>query len=553
MKRGVIKLISKLITLIGPFISVILLAVVNGVIGYLLAINITLFAGIAILKFLGIAISLSYPLIFTIIILSGILRGIVRYFEQYSNHYIAFKILAILRIKIFRALRHLSLDKLEDKSKGDLVSLLQGDIETLEVFYAHTITPVLIALLTSVVMVIFICLTTSIYLGLYLILAYLIIGVIIPVIFYKVNSKFGKKYRLKMAQFEDFYLDSIYGGYEIIANNKQEMYKKEVTKRSKDLIDVTKKSEMKNNTFMNITNSVIVILNILIIVIGYLLYKNNMILNYEIILAYVVLTSSLGPVLALANLPSNLVQTFASGNRVLDILELKSSIVDGNTNISNVLPITFNKVSFKYDTKYILNNVNLTINKNEIVGILGPSGVGKSTILKLIMRFYDVSSGEVLINDMNIKNISYKSLYDNINLFSQSTYLFHDTILNNLLIAKSDASKEEVITACQNAGIYDYILAQKEGFNTKISDLKDNISEGEKQRLGLARVFLRKPKLLLLDEATANIDAINEGIILNALKQYSKDMSIIIISHRKSTLSICNKIYEFKEGNLCLV
>ncbi len=553
MKRRVIKLISKLITLIGPFISVILLAVVNGVIGYLLAINITLFAGIAILKFLGIAISLSYPLIFTIIILSGILRGIVRYFEQYSNHYIAFKILAILRIKIFRALRHLSLDKLEDKSKGDLVFLLQGDIETLEVFYAHTITPVLIALLTSVVMVIFMCLTTSIYLGLYLILAYLIIGVIIPVIFYKVNSKFGRKYRLKMAQFEDFYLDSIYGGYEIIANNKQEMYKKEVTKRSKDLIDVTKKSEMKNNTFMNITNSVIVILNILIIVIGYLLYKNNMILNYEIILAYVVLTSSLGPVLALANLPSNLVQTFASGNRVLDILELKSSIVDGNTNISNVLPITFNKVSFKYDTKYILNNVNLTINKNEIVGILGPSGVGKSTILKLIMRFYDVSSGEVLINDMNIKNISYKSLYDNINLFSQSTYLFHDTILNNLLIAKSDASKEEVITACQNAGIYDYILAQKEGFNTKISDLKDNISEGEKQRLGLARVFLRKPKLLLLDEATANIDAINEGIILNALKQYSKDMSIIIISHRKSTLSICNKIYEFKEGNLCLV
>lgn len=553
MKRGVIKLISKLITLIGPFISVILLAVVNGVIGYLLAINITLFAGIAILKFLGIAISLSYPLIFTIIILSGILSGIVRYFEQYSNHYIAFKILAILRIKIFRALRHLSLDKLEDKSKGDLVFLLQGDIETLEVFYAHTITPVLIALLTSVVMVIFMCLTTSIYLGLYLILAYLIIGVIIPVIFYKVNSKFGRKYRLKMAQFEDFYLDSIYGGYEIIANNKQEMYKKEVTKRSKDLIDVTKKSEMKNNTFMNITNSVIVILNILIIVIGYLLYKNNMILNYEIILAYVVLTSSLGPVLALANLPSNLVQTFASGNRVLDILELKSSIVDGNTNISNVLPITFNKVSFKYDTKYILNNVNLTINKNEIVGILGPSGVGKSTILKLIMRFYDVSSGEVLINDMNIKNISYKSLYDNINLFSQSTYLFHDTILNNLLIAKSDASKEEVITACQNAGIYDYILAQKEGFNTKISDLKDNISEGEKQRLGLARVFLRKPKLLLLDEATANIDAINEGIILNALKQYSKDMSIIIISHRKSTLSICNKIYEFKEGNLCLV
>jgi ATP-binding cassette subfamily C protein len=289
-------------------------------------------------------------------------------------------------------------------------------------------------------------------------------------------------------------------------------------------------------------------MNIIIILVGGYLLSINKIASPMIILAYVTLTSSFGSVVALAALPGNLAMTFASGNRVLDLLEEKPQVEDAINSKSFVFDnLKIQNVSFKYEDVSILDNININVNKNEIIGILGPSGCGKSTLLKLLMRFYDVESGSILYNDVNIKNISIKHLYENVNLFSQTTYLFTGTIYENLIIAKPDATKEEVIEACKNASIYKYIESLPNGLDTKITDLKDNLSSGEKQRLGLARVFLKKPKLLLLDEATSNIDAINEGIILNALKKYKEDMTIIMISHRKSTLSICDRIYKLGE------
>lgn len=552
MKRNTLYVIYRLIALVGRFIFVILLASLSGVLGYLLAINVTLFAGLAILKYLGIAINISYQVLFSIIIVSGILRGVVRYFEQYGNHYMAFKLLQIVRVKIFKALRKQSVAKLEEKNKGDLVSLLQGDIETLEVFYAHTITPFLIAFITSLIMVIVISLLSSLYLGLIALGAYLIIGLLIPFIFYKFNKNSGRSYRKKLSQFEEFYLDSIYGGYEIISQNKNTSFIGDVEFKTKELIKFNKDLDNKNTIFTNIMNVLIVLLNLMIIFVGYFLYQKGIIDSYYIIIAYVILTSSFGPVLALANLPNNLSQTFASANRVLDIIDEKPIIKDGNKEL-NYSSLTIKDAYFNYGNKAILKGLNLEIKQNEIIGIYGPSGIGKSTILKLIMHFYELDKGSILINNEDIKEYSFNSLYKNINLFSQTTYLFQDTIKNNLLIAKKDATIEELKEACKNASIYDYIMSLKDGFETKISDLKDNISEGEKQRLGLARVFLRNPKLLLLDEATSNIDAINEGIILKSLKKYKEKMAIIIISHRKSTLNICDNIYELKEGKLCLV
>lgn len=552
MKRNTLYVIYRLIALVGRFIFVILLASLSGVLGYLLAINVTLFAGLAILKYLGIAINISYQVLFSIIIVSGILRGVVRYFEQYGNHYMAFKLLQIVRVKIFKALRKQSVAKLEEKNKGDLVSLLQGDIETLEVFYAHTITPFLIAFITSLIMVIVISLLSSLYLGLIALGAYLIIGLLIPFIFYKFNKNSGRSYRKKLSQFEEFYLDSIYGGYEIISQNKNDVFINDVENKTKELIKFNKDLDNKNTIFTNIMNVLIVLLNLMIIFVGYFLYQKGIIDSYYIIIAYIILTSSFGPVLALANLPNNLSQTFASANRVLDIIDEKPIIKDGNKEL-NYSSLTIKDAYFNYGNKAILKGLNLEIKQNEIIGIYGPSGIGKSTILKLIMHFYELDKGSILINNEDIKEYSFNSLYKNINLFSQTTYLFQDTIKNNLLIAKKDATIEELKEACKNASIYDYIMSLKDGFETKISDLKDNISEGEKQRLGLARVFLRNPKLLLLDEATSNIDAINEGIILKSLKKYKEKMAIIIISHRKSTLNICDNIYELKEGKLCLV
>ncbi len=548
-KRSVIKIIFELLKLIGSFIGVILLAVLMGTVGFILAMNITVFAALAIMKAVGISISISFNILYVIIICSGILRGVVRYFEQYFNHYIAFKLLAIIRGKIFDKLRELSPAKLDSKNKGEIISIIQSDIETLEVFYAHTVSPFLIAILTCGVVSLFVGLMTNWLLALVCVLAYIIVGGIIPIIYYKLNNKFGKLYRVSLGEFEEYYLDSIYGEYEVLATNNELARINKVEAMSKNLIKLNSGLDKKATLFKNVTNIVIVVMNLVIILVGIYLLKNGVIDTPHVILAFVTLTSSFGSVVALSALPGNLAMTFASGNRVLDLLEEEAMVKDiGNSEEFIFNELELKNVSFKYEDTLILSDVNLTVNKNEIVGILGPSGCGKSTLLKLLMRFYDVDSGKILYNGINIKDISIKHLYENVNLFSQSTYLFTGTIYDNLIMAKPDATMDEVIEACKNASIYNYILSLPDGFNTRITDLKDNLSSGEKQRLGLVRVFLRKPKLLLLDEATSNIDAINEGIILNALKKYKEDMTIIMISHRKSTLSICDKIYDFLKG-----
>ena len=548
-KRNIFNLIFKLLGLVDSFIVVILMAVINGTLGFILSMGITTFAGLAIIKMMGVEIALSWGWLFGLIIGSGLLRGALRYLEQYSNHYIAFKILAILRSKIFKQLRKLSPAKLEGKDKGELISLLQSDIETLEVFYAHTISPFLIAVSTSICVLLFIGFMTSWWFSLYALIAYLIIGGLIPVVYYKSNNKEGKKYRHDLGKFESFYLDSIYGGYEIIASNNEEGRMNSLNKRSDELIETVDKLDSKGTFFKNLTNTAIVVLNIGIALLGGLLIHEGVIENPRIILAFMAFTASFGSVLALANLPANLTMTFASGNRVLDLLEEEPLIKDPeNPQTFEFDNLKVKDVEFKYEEVDVLKNINFEVNKNEIIGLLGPSGCGKSTILKLLMKFYEADKGSIEYNGIDIKNFSQEEIYNNVNLFSQSTYLFTGTIYENLIIAKPDATKEEIIEACKNASIYDYILNLKDGLDTKISDLKDNLSSGEKQRLGLARVFLKKPKLLLLDEATANIDAINEGIILNALKKYKDNMSIVIISHRKSTLSICDRTYTIDEG-----
>ena len=548
-KRNVFKVIYELIKFVGPFIYVILFATLLGTLGFILAMNITIFGALAIVKFMGVEVYCSYLTIFLIIGISGIFRGVIRYGEQYFNHFMAFKLLALIRNKLFHKLRELSPSKLDAKNKGEIISLLQSDIETLEVFYAHTISPLLIAVLTSTTVFLFIGFMTSWYLALIALLSYIILGVIVPTIYYLVSNKYGKKYRSELGKFEEFYLDSIYGYYEILSSNNENNRIKEMNKKSKSLIELNTKLENKGAFFKNVTTTVILLMNLLIIRVGGVLVKENLIASPNIILAFVALTSSFGSVLALSQLPGNLAMTFASGNRVIDLLEEKPQVIDS----ANPLTFEFNKlevknITFKYDDEVILKHLSLEVNKNEIVGILGPSGSGKSTLLKLLMRFYDPSEGEILYNERNIKDIKIENIYNNVNLFSQTTYLFRGTILENLLIANPSASKDEVIEATKNASIYQYILNLPKGFDTKISDLKDNLSSGEKQRLGLARVFLRKPKLLLLDEATSNIDAINEGIVLNALKKYKGEMSIVIISHRASTLSICDRVYKINEA-----
>lgn len=550
-QNSMLKLIIRLCSLLGKYFSLVLVATFNGTLGFILAMNITIFAGLAIMKFVNLFDGLSYEWIFSIIIVSGVLRGILRYVEQYFNHFIAFKILAFLRNKIFDKLRKISINKLDQKNKSEIVSIIQADVETLEIFYAHTISPFLIAILTCMATVIFISIFVHIYIGLMFILGYLIIGVLIPYIFYKFNKKYGTKYRQELAKSKMFIHESVYARNDIILNNNQSRQINIVNHATDNIIQNNKKLDFNGAIFRNITLITIIILNILVIVIGYVLSNNGIIVNYKILLTFITFISSFGSTIALASLPYNLANTFASAKRIFEILDEKE--IDPNKGIKkfNFESLKFENVNFSYiDNKKVLKNVNIKIDKNKIVGILGESGCGKSTLLKLIMNFYQVDSGSVKINDRNINEYSINSLYDNINLFSQSTYLFKDTIWNNLILANPKASKQEVINVCKKVNIYDYIMKSTKKFDTPINELVDNLSTGEKQRIGLARVLLKNPKLLLLDEATSNIDALNEAEILNTLLSLKKDMSIIIVSHRLSTLSICDHIYKLKNNEL---
>ena len=538
-KRSVFKVILSLLKLVDKFIIVLFLAVLNGAIGNLLAVSISTLSIIALASLLGLEIGISFIALLIIIVVCGILRGVVRYFEQYSNHYIAFKILAIIRHKVLKKLESLSISDIDDKEKGNMMEMITADIETLEVFYAHTVSPTLIALIVSIVNLTILGIVTNFVLSIVLLFFYIVVGVVIPLISYKVLEKDGRSYRYELASFNSFFLDALKGIKELKFFNKVDEKSKNIDEKSSSLDKKRVKSNNKASIFKAISSSMIILSALTIILVTFLIntYSSSLSLYikpYELIIGVVIALSSFGPLVALSALPLNLVQTFSSGNRILDLLDEKPSLNEVKEGVNfEYNSLNVSNLSFKYskDDKEVLKNINLSLNLNEnkIIVIKGESGIGKSTLLKLLLRYYKVSDYNMIkYNDISINKINTSSLLDNVTMFSQSTYLFNDTILNNLKIASLNASNDEVIDDPQ----------------------KLNISLGEKQRLGLARVILRKPKLLLLDEPTANIDLENEVLFLNSLKTIKKDMSIIIITHKDSTSKIADITYKLENGEL---
>lgn len=536
-----VKTLLKLIKLVKNMIIPMMIAVLVGTIGFLSAISISIFGSLGILKLAGQSINLNYELIIILLLVSGFMRGILRYIEQYFNHFIAFKILSIFRYKIFEKLRELSFTKIDNENKGSLISLITADIETLEVFYAHTISPFFIYLFTNAIIITLIFIYLPYLIGIIYIAIQILIGIILPYIYYKLIKNKGNNYRESFNDFNDYYYDSVYGINEIVLNNYEKNRLDNINERSNSLAN--KNEKLKLQTFKNqiLADFIILFLTLLTCLILSLSLLND---SKNIILGTVVIISSFGPALALAMLPSFLSQTFSSAKRVINLLEEKPL----TKNIINKNDFSFEKLevsnlSFKYDKELVLSNINFEINKNEIVGIKGDSGIGKSTLLKLLLRFYDNFTGSIKYNSIDINEINTDSLKNNVILFSQNTYIFNKTIKENLIISNSNATDDEIIEACKKASIHDFIMNLENKYDTKLDMQGLNISTGEKQRLGLARVFLSKANLILLDEPTSNIDAINEGIILNAIKNNKQNKTFLIVSHRDSTLSICDKKY----------
>lgn len=544
-RRSGLKIMSQLIVLIKPLIHIMIIAVIFGVIGFLCAIFIPVLGAMGLMTILGYELLIPLKTIFILLVVFGILRGILRYIEQASNHYIAFRILAVIRDKVFTALRKLCPAKLEGQDKGNLISLITSDVELLEVFYAHTISPILIAILVSLTMIIFIG-SFSFVLGFIATLAYGFMGIVIPIRNSKKVSKLGLDYRNKAGELNSLFLESLRGLQELIQYSYTINKKAEIKSNTNKITLLHKELKNKEIESRNITDATVFIFNILIIFVSSILYYNNHISFSDMIISVISLLSSYGPVIALSNLSNNLAQTFASGERVLSLLEEEPETrdkIDG-------LDLDFNEIScknlsFSYNNIKALDNVSLEINKNQITGILGKSGCGKSTLLKLIMRFWDKDSGKILLSGKDIESINTSSLRKNESYCTQDTYLFNDTIGNNIRIAKLDATEEEIIKASKLASIHKFISELPQGYDTPIGELGDRLSGGEKQRIGIARTFLSNAPVMLLDEPTSNLDSLNEAIILKSLAD-AKNKTIVLISHRKSTLGIADKIYSME-------
>ena len=547
-KRSNLSIMFRLSALVKPLAGFMVLAIIMGVIGNLCATFITVLGGYAILDALNISTGLSMLTAFILAGVFALLRGILRYAEQSSNHYIAFKLLALIRDRVFVALRRLCPAKLEGKDKGNLISIITSDIELLEVFYAHTISPIAIAIVFCVVMVVFISMY-SIILGMIALAAYVTVGVIIPIVVSKISGSDGENFRKKSGELSTFVLDSLHGISELIQFGSGKKHCDEMSEKTEDLLKTEKNMKRKTGTNMAVTNTVIFVFDVALLITAAFLHQSGSVGFDGVIIPVIALMSSFGPVVALANLGSTLQNTFAAGNRVLNILD-ESPVVE---EITGKKDVAFNgakaeNVTFAYGDEIILNDVSADIKENSVVGIIGKSGSGKSTLLKLLMRFWQIQKGDIKISDTSIEDINTSNLRDIESYVTQDTHLFHDSIKNNLKIAKLDATDDEIISACKKASVHDFIMSLPNGYDTMVGELGDTLSGGEKQRLGLARAFLHNAPLMFLDEPTSNLDSLNEAVILKSLNEERDNKTVVLVSHRESTMKIADTVYCVENG-----
>ena len=546
--RSNLSCMARLITLVGPLTGVMLLAITLGVLGFIAATLIPVLGGVGILSVLNHQDTL--PLIFLVAALCALLRGVFRYGEQTCNHYIAFKLLAILRQKVFAALRRLAPAKLDGRDKGDLISVITSDIELLEVFYAHTISPAAIALVMSLLTAAFLAWFHWAY-GVLALLAYATVGILLPVLASGRSGDTGNRMRQKAGQLSAFVLDSLRGVDETIQYHGQAQRLGELEGRTDDLSRVQQDMSRITGTNTAVTHTVIWLYDLALLALGLVLLEQGQVNFGGVLVPLITLMSSFGPVVALANLGATLQSTFAAARRVLDILD-EAPVVE---EVSGQAATRFHgaaceDLTFSYGGETILDGLTLDFPKGKVVGIVGRSGSGKSTLLKLLMRFWDRQSGEVTISERDVRNINTADLRSMQGYMTQDTDLFHDTILKNILLARPDATREEVEEACKKASIHDFILTLPQGYDTPVGELGDTLSDGERQRLGLARAFLHNAPFLLLDEPTSNLDSLNEAEILRSLHRERNQRTVILVSHRRSTMGIADQVHSVEHGRV---
>ena len=545
MKRTGFQIMTRLIGLVKPLTGFMLLAVAMGIAGHLCAAFLTVFGGFALLELLNLEPGLSLGVIFLYLVLFALFRGFLRYAEQSCNHFIAFKLLALIRDRVFAALRRLCPARLDGRDKGDLISVITSDIELLEVFYAHTISPICIAVLFSLLMACFIG-SFDVRLGLLAAAAYVVVGIGIPMFTSRRSGDDGIRFRTKAGKLSGFVLDSLRGLTETIqygqGRSRMEQMERQIRELSRD------EARMKQIAGENaaLTGMVILLFDFA------MLFTSSGLTDFSgALICTLALMSSFGPVVALAALGATLQNTFAAGNRVLDILD-ETPVTEEITGRvrTDFSGAEVDQVTFAYDDGAILQDFSVEFPENQIIGINGRSGSGKSTLLKLLMRFWSTDSGEIRVSGKNVEQINTGDLRNMESLVMQETHLFHDSIRNNLRIAKLDATEEEIVAACKKASVHDFIMSLPKGYDTEVGELGETLSGGERQRIGLARAFLHDAPFLLLDEPTSNLDSLNEAVILRALDRERSGRTVVLVSHRRSTMGIADCVYSVENGRM---
>lgn len=549
-QRSKAGILFKMLGLVKPLSGFMVLAVVTGTLGFLAVQFISVLGGYAILHGLGFDTPVSITTIWVCLIVFALLRAVLRYTEQRTNHYIAFTLLAIIRDKVFQALRRLCPAKLEGRDKGDLISLITSDVELLEVFYAHTISPICIAVLTELVMCLFIG-SFHWLLGAVALVAFFSVGVILPLIISKRSGNTGDDIRRQSGELAAYVLENIRGLDETIQYHNGENRMKTMNAMTDKLSENQSKHNKLTGFNLALANTFILVFDVLMLVVGISLYSEGAVDFGGFIIPLIALMSSFGPVSALASLGTTLQSTIASGGRVLSIIEETPETEE----ITGQPEIAFSgadceNVTFSYGGETVLQNFSMRFPENKIVGIVGKSGCGKSTLLKLLMRFWKTNSGTVRISGTDVNEVNTANLRNMESYMTQETQLFMDTIANNIRIAKLNATQEEIEKACKMASIHDFIMSLPKGYETNIGELGETLSGGERQRIGLARAFLHDAPMMLLDEPTSNLDSLNEAAILKSLKEEAQGKTVVLVSHRKSTMRIADETHFVEKGRV---
>ncbi len=486
-------------------------------------------------------------------IISAALIAICRYLEGVYSHIGAYGVLASLRVHLFSVIDKISPAFLIDRKKGDLMSIAVNDIETLEFFFAHTIGPMFTVILLPLITLILAYMIHPYYFWILLPL-FILISIIIPLIALKAGKNIGMNYRKSLGELKSLILESVYGIKDIQIYNHGDKRLEEILEENKKVNNASHGLTIHQQILTSVPNFFIYIARISIIVIAAYLISKNINNPTGTILISFVAAASFSSTFSLTFVVTHLLEAFAAAERIFIIEDTIPNVqeIDSPKTCGEIQEIDFKDVSFTYPNTdvEVLKGLNLSIKKGEKIGIFGPSGIGKSTLFRLLLRFYDPNKGEITFNDIPLKDLSFKEIHHRIGMLEQETYLFDDSIKNNIGLAKENATLEEIQIAAKRAGIADVIESLPDGYETQMGQMASRLSGGEKQRIGIARIMLACPDIIVMDEPTSALDAFHEKELLHTLKTEYRDSTWLIISHRMSTLTCCDKLYKLENGKL---